>query len=64
MKCLYLVWHSCFFPKHQVEIVLNLKCINKVQSNDALENNLKSNSTITLSYYETSSRGGLHLCYT
>ena len=43
-----------FFSKYQVEIVFNLPCINKIQSNDTLESNLKSNSTITLTYYVTS----------
>ena len=33
MRCLYS-------PKYQVEIVFNLQCINKVQSNDTLESNL------------------------
>ena len=42
-----------FFSKYQVEIVFNLPCINKIQSNDTLESNLKSNSTITLTYYIT-----------
>ena len=57
-----------FFFKYQVEIVFNLRCINKVQSNDTLESNLKSNSTITLTYYVTSSGGRaahmLHLLQT
>ena len=48
------------FSKYQVEIVFNQKCINKVQSNDTLE----SNSTIALTYYATSSGGGLHICFT
>ena len=52
-----------FFSKYQVEIVFNLQYINKVQSNILLETNLKSNSTITLTYYVTSSGGGLHICY-
>ena len=52
------------FPKYQVEIVFNLQCMNKVQSNDTLESNLKSNSTITLTYYVISLGGGLHICYT
>ena len=65
MRCLYLVWHCfVFFSKYQVEIVFNLPCINKIQSNDTLESNLKSNSTITLTYYVTSLGGGLHICYT
>ena len=53
-----------FFSNYQVEIVFNLKCINKVESIDMLESSLKSNSTITLTYYVTSSGRGLHICYT
>ena len=37
-----------FFSNYQVEIVFNIKCINKVESIDMLESSLKSNSTITL----------------
>ena len=39
------------FSKYQAEIVFNLQCFNRVNSNDTLESNLKSNSTITLTYY-------------
>ena len=50
-----------FFPsKYQEEIVFNLQCIKKAQSNDTLVSNLKSNSTINLTYYVTSSGEGLY----
>ena len=52
------------FSKYQVEIVFNQICINKLQSNDTLESNLKSNSTITLTYYAASLGGGLNICFT